>query len=95
MNLNYFFRNLRKNRFKHFPWNGLKEIRHINIQDNAASVDFMSSSDLPNVKSLKLTYPYHCCDFMDLNVHLVSMRNHSIANSSYNSTIGKQFSLSI
>ena len=65
------------------------------MQDNPASVDLLSPLDMPNVKSLKLTYPYHCCDFMDLKVHLVSMRNYSITNSSYNSTIGKQLSLSI
>ena len=56
--------NLGANRFPSFPSKGLSNVLHLKVHNNPLLVDFPGWSRFPRVRSLVLSYAYHCCQFM-------------------------------
>lgn len=56
-------RNLGHNGFPVFPSTGLENVLHIKVHNNPNLREFPSPSSFPRVKTLALSYAYHCCPF--------------------------------
>ena len=56
--------NVGVNDFSDFPSEGLQSLKHIKAHNNPNLQDFPSCTRFPNVKTLVLSYAYHCCQFM-------------------------------
>lgn len=55
--------NLGHNGFPVFPSTGLENVLHIKVHNNPNLREFPSPSSFPRVKTLALSYAYHCCPF--------------------------------
>ena len=56
--------NVGVNDFADFPTEGLQSLIHIKAHNNPNLQDFPSCTRFPRVKTLVLSYAYHCCQFM-------------------------------
>ena len=63
--------NVGVNDFSEFPSQGLQSLVHIKAHNNPNLQDFPSCTRFPKVKTLVLSYAYHCCQFMQ--VHIASL----------------------
>ncbi len=52
------------NSFSKFPTRGLRNVLHIKSHNNPQLEDFPSAAHFPKVRSLVLSYAYHCCQFL-------------------------------
>ena len=52
------------NLFPRFPTSGLRSLVHVKTHNNPNLVDFPGSAHFPKVRSLVLSYAYHCCQFL-------------------------------
>ena len=62
-----FFRNLGVNQFPDFPSRGLDNVLHLKAHNNPNLKDFPGAARFPRVRSLVLSYAYHCCSFLASN----------------------------
>ena len=56
--------NLGVNQFSEFPSGGLENLVHIKVHNNPSLQDFPSHQRFPKIKTLILSYAYHCCSFL-------------------------------
>lgn len=56
--------NLGVNLFSEFPSKGLENVLHVKTHNNPSLKDFPGTARFPKVRSLVLSYAYHCCQFM-------------------------------
>lgn len=56
-------RNLGHNHFPAFPPVGLENVLHIKVHNNPNLREFPTPASFPRVKTLALSYAYHCCPF--------------------------------
>ena len=57
-------RNLGVNLFADFPSRGLANVLHLKAHNNPNLRDFPGAARFPRVRSLVLSYAYHCCSFL-------------------------------
>lgn len=57
------YRNFGHNQFPVFPSIGLENALHIKVHNNPNLREFPSPAAFPRVKTLALSYAYHCCPF--------------------------------
>ena len=65
--------NVGVNDFADFPTEGLQSLIHIKAHNNPNLQDFPSCTRFPRVKTLVLSYAYHCCQFMQVNEEMAEM----------------------
>ena len=64
----YFFRNLGNNIFPALPTLGLSGLLHLKTFNNPALREFPSPERFPRVQTMVLSYAYHCCSFLSIEV---------------------------
>ena len=75
-------RNLGHNSFPVFPSIGLENALHIKVHNNPNLREFPTPSSFPRVKTLALSYAYHCCPFQQSPTYaLVDGEDNSIRDS--------------
>ena len=52
------------NLFADFPSRGLDSVLHLKAHNNPNLRDFPGAARFPRVRSLVLSYAYHCCSFL-------------------------------
>ncbi|GAB6021243.1 hypothetical protein CHUAL_003858 [Chamberlinius hualienensis] len=60
--------NVAENYFPHLPGKGLEQLRHLLTYGNAMLKDFPPPTSFPHVHTLRLSYAYHCCQFVSNSV---------------------------
>ena len=58
------------NLFADFPSRGLDSVLHLKAHNNPNLRDFPGAARFPRVRSLVLSYAYHCCSFLASILHL-------------------------
>lgn len=59
------FRNLGNNIFPEMPINGLSRLLHLKTYNNPALREFPAPEKFPRVRTMILSYAYHCCPFVN------------------------------
>ena len=62
------FRNLGNNLFPELPSEGLEGVVHLKTFNNPNLREFPGPESFPRVRTLVLSYAYHCCQFSSLTV---------------------------
>ena len=64
------------NLFADFPSRGLDSVLHLKAHNNPNLRDFPGAARFPRVRSLVLSYAYHCCSFLAsiLNLYRINVR---------------------
>ena len=57
------------NLFADFPSRGLDSVLHLKAHNNPNLRDFPGAARFPRVRSLVLSYAYHCCSFLASILH--------------------------
>lgn len=53
--------------FPTLPINGLQNLRHLKTFNNPKLEEFPSTESFPSIKTMVLSYAYHCCAFLSMN----------------------------
>lgn len=64
----FFFRNLGNNIFPTLPIAGLAGLLHLKTFNNPELREFPSPEKFPKVKTMVLSYAYHCCSFLSIEL---------------------------
>ncbi|KAG8034088.1 hypothetical protein G9C98_008569 [Cotesia typhae] len=59
--------NLGNNVFPTLPITGLQNLRHLKTFNNPKLEEFPSTESFPSIKTMVLSYAYHCCAFLSMN----------------------------
>ncbi|XP_044581139.1 lutropin-choriogonadotropic hormone receptor isoform X1 [Cotesia glomerata] len=59
--------NLGNNMFPTLPITGLQNLRHLKTFNNPKLEEFPSTESFPSIKTMVLSYAYHCCAFLSMN----------------------------
>ena len=62
------FRNLGNNVFPALPTSGLSGLLHLKTFNNPALREFPAPERFPRVQTMVLSYAYHCCSFLSIEV---------------------------
>ncbi|XP_052065333.1 leucine-rich repeat-containing G-protein coupled receptor 5-like [Mytilus californianus] len=57
--------NLSENKFPSLPMDGLQNLQQLKTFHNQELRDPIPAKELPKIKTLVLSYAYHCCDFLN------------------------------
>lgn len=64
----FIYRNLGNNVFPTLPIRGLAGLLHLKTFNNPALREFPSPERFPRVQTMLLSYAYHCCSFLSLDM---------------------------
>ena len=68
---NIYYSNLSDNKFPKLPMEGLQNLQQLKTFHNEELRAPITAKELPKIKTLVLSYAYHCCDFLNPGVSCV------------------------